>query len=404
MRVGSGILQLVAVGSLAAGAMRMVAETKPAPRVMDPVLVESTAPRQPPLLRIPTNHHLRTARFAAAAVASGYGIYVIGGGNAHGDPISDIERFDIRTGHSEPFARLQVARRDHRALVIDGKIYVIGGYNGTPPFNDPPFESSMEIVDLATRQVTLGPEMPEGRADFACAVIDRKIYVIGGARLHGQSIATTNRALVYDLSTRQWSVGTPMPTPRMTVGQKVDDFIVVAGGYSSGRNLDQVEFYSPRENLWRALPPLHRTIASSSAARLDRWLFLFGERELVAYDLREKRSEVYMFDYRPMAGTATVLLYGRLYVIGGRDYEGEGLESYFDRSGSMSGPPPDLITAIGPPISLDRTQGGRVDPMSDIHNVATERPDYGVHDDVQVFALREVFPASSRLPSAPDSK
>src|SRR5882724_1104388 len=68
-----------------------------------PVVVTADAP---PLTKVELGYRLHTARFGATAVTDGDYIYIIGGANSSDTPLEDIERFDPRTGQSEPFARL----------------------------------------------------------------------------------------------------------------------------------------------------------------------------------------------------------------------------------------------------------------------------------------------------------
>jgi hypothetical protein len=105
---------------------------------------------------------------------------------------------------------LEIARRHHRAVLVDGKIFVVGGTtgfassarvneelseygdvdvdrfdldvetprrSGTPISTHASIEDTVEIVDLAIGEVTFGPVMPVGKALFGCVALQRKIYV-----------------------------------------------------------------------------------------------------------------------------------------------------------------------------------------------------------------------------------
>ncbi len=51
-------------------------------------------------------------------------------------------------------------------------------------------------------------DMPEVRSEMESAVIDEKIYVIGGLSNTGLA---TNSVFVFDTKDESWSTGTPMP-------------------------------------------------------------------------------------------------------------------------------------------------------------------------------------------------
>ncbi len=351
------------------------------PRRLEPFVVHAPPmPAQPvpPLIRLKVDDHLRTARFGAVAVADGDFIYIVGGANSEGTRLRSIERYDLRTGRCEPFAELKRGRRNHRAVVVDHRLYVLGGYVETNWVGDEPFEPMVEIVDLATGRVSRGPDLPEARANFGCVAAGGKIYVIGGARLRGSAITNTNTTWVLDLASQHWSAGVPMGTPRMAGAALVDGgFIVVPGGYGGHLPMANVEVYIPAERLWRVLPPLHAPTPAMAVTFLGHHLFLFGEHELVAYDLATKRSAAYRFEYEASRDVAPAIAGGRIYVFGGdRSREPLDMEQYFPTAQADSLPTP------GAPRSqaiVTRDSG----PTDTEHEAM---------DTIQVFELREVAP------------
>ena len=95
-------------------------------------------------------------------------------------------------------------REDAMAEVIDGKIYVIGGY-----FNNI-FYSSVEELELDSRKWNFKAPMSGSRYHAGSAVINKTIYICGGWT--GDGLAT---ALVecYDILTDTWSRVASLPAP-----------------------------------------------------------------------------------------------------------------------------------------------------------------------------------------------
>lgn len=359
-------------------------------QVLDPVVVRG---QRPPLIKLNVNYRLLTARFGAAAVTDGDYIYVIGGGNSQGVPLDDIERFNLRTGVSEPFAKLKIARRHHRAVLYLGKIYVLGGYSGTGFAETEIFENSMEVVDLATGKVTQAPRMLIAKANFGCAISGGKIYVIGGAKVRGNNLASTNSVEVFDLARNTWEKGLAMPIPRMNTAVNVEDFIIVPGGTSNRQALGNVEVLNPRDQVWRELPPLHKHVSANSLVFLDHYLFLFAEHELVAYELREKKSESFAFEYTAAGDTAAIINDGKIFVIGGREYAGPALEDTFSQ-------PSEHVTGRGPSTGEAAMKNPFVLKAGDPLRDGDGMPDFGAMKEIQVFELRSVIaPASAKKSS-----
>ncbi|HET7537631.1 MAG TPA: hypothetical protein VFJ90_14320 [Candidatus Didemnitutus sp.] len=358
------LLRYTAIGVLLARSLApLSAEDEPVKR---PTL-DVTA--KIPLLKVGEYQMVRK-RFAPAVVADGDYIYIIGGIDDHRNLLGSIERFDTRTGRSEEFAMLKVARFWHRAVLANGKIYVLGGRsehapNGSEsvpavtavevlrssspearinakveanraavsgatanwsPSDDPitDFENSVEILDLASRQISWGPKLPDARDQFACAVVDQQLFVLGGRHRHGNGSSISNTTLVLNLASGQWIAGIPMPTARVTDAVVVTGpFIVVPGGYDGQNARTEVEAFNPSTQTWATVPPLCRATSAQTSAFLGHYLFLFGDyehpNEILAYDLATKRSETFTLQYHRARHGAAAVHDGKIYVFGGRE-------------------------------------------------------------------------------------
>lgn len=306
----------------------------------------------PPLLVKVAELKMLHPRVGAAVVAKDDYLYIIGGSDGHGRAVSAgramqrrhpedalmrtrdpgiewpqyptvIERLDLRTGVSTRFATLRRPRVAHRAVAVDGKAYILGGYS--PEERDDLLEKSVEILDFETGEITSGPgDMPDPRLSFGCVHLQGAIYVIGGQRLRGQDVENTNTVQVLDLPSGQWSDGLPMPTPRQCEAVVVDGgFIVALGGYNGKRALTAVEVFDPRNQAWRTLPALSRVTSGHSAVFLGHQIFLFGDYQetmsVLAYDLFQKTSQVSRLGDIIGRHTAAVVHRNRLYVVGGKD-------------------------------------------------------------------------------------
>src|SRR5947209_1249926 len=92
------------------------------------------------------------------------------------------------------------------AAEIEGKLYVVGGYDTLSAV------STLEIYDPATDSWTAGAPTPTPRAALAAAAIHGRLYVVGGANAnHTFGLSSLE---VYDPATNTWATMAPMPTPR----------------------------------------------------------------------------------------------------------------------------------------------------------------------------------------------
>jgi N-acetylneuraminic acid mutarotase len=108
------------------------------------------------------------------------------------------------------------------AAVVNGKLYLIGGY--ATQGGGSPFSNLNQMYDPANGTWTTLAPMPTARVNFGIAVYQKKIYVIGGENtsyaIRGPNFVdyymdgVTGVNEVYDPATNTWEIKTPMPTPR----------------------------------------------------------------------------------------------------------------------------------------------------------------------------------------------
>jgi N-acetylneuraminic acid mutarotase len=170
-----------------------------------------------------------TPRGAQAAVAVDNKIYVVGGaklpagvdlpdGLNPGGPVEilgTMEMFDAEKNSWTTLRPMTLPRNHHDVAYLDGKLYVIGGTVGSCFPNGLAANVSLsEVYDIATDTWSTSAPMPTARSGVGAAVIDGKIYVIGGEGWVDEwgGVFRTNE--VYDPKTNRWVEEAPMPTAR----------------------------------------------------------------------------------------------------------------------------------------------------------------------------------------------
>lgn len=220
-------------------------------------------------------------------------------------------------------ADMPTARAGACAAVVNGKIYVIGG--GTDFLNLDPM--IVEVYDPATDKWEKIPGGPEkGRIFCSASVVNGKIYVIGGAA-SGTALAIVEE---YDPTTNTWTRKSDMPTARASLATAVvDGKIYAIGGTSNPRsrfsNLATVEMYDPMTDSWtdKVDMPTARMglVASTVNGKIyaikgfineDRHVSTTEEYDPVA-DKWQSRSE--LAERKVFAAAAEVN--GKIYVVGG---------------------------------------------------------------------------------------
>jgi N-acetylneuraminic acid mutarotase len=151
---------------------------------------------------------------------------------------------DEATGDSwATMTPMPTARTRLGVAVVDGKIYAIGGSNNG-------FSKANEMYDVAANNWTVKAQMPTARQRFGIAVYGKKIYCIGGAA--GSNSEPTGVVEVYDTVTDSWETKTSMPTARKGIDANVVDgkIYVVGGEKGNAVPLSLNEVYDPEMDTW----------------------------------------------------------------------------------------------------------------------------------------------------------
>lgn len=209
--------------------------------------------------------NMPTARDGHVATVVDGKIYVIGGEPSAQASIPTVEAYDPVTDAWTQKANMPTRRTFACAGAVSGKIYVISGVKAGKSTNpqwdthaDPLEETrAVEEYDLVTDTWTRKADIPTQRDGAAAAVVNGKLYVMGGATgdLHSPPVKTVEE---YDPSTDTWTRKAPMPTARIfpsatVMGGKI---YVVGGAIWPNTFFSTVEMFDPVTDTWTAQPPL----------------------------------------------------------------------------------------------------------------------------------------------------
>ncbi|MEX2274649.1 MAG: kelch repeat-containing protein [Actinomycetota bacterium] len=140
--------------------------------------------------------------------------------------------------------------------VHDGLIYYVGGLIAEPISGENIAVPWVDVYDPIADEWTSLPDMPRARDHFQAVVVDDMLWAIGGRTGMAQTPFGYVDAL--DLSTGDWTSGyAELPTPRGGYAVALlGDEILVIGGEGNGKAYRKVEAYDPVGNTWRTLAPM----------------------------------------------------------------------------------------------------------------------------------------------------
>ena len=178
-------------------------------------------------------------------------IYAIGGWSTTNEQ-TQLETVDVYDPAEDTWAKAESmnhARCSAAISVVNGEIYAVGGI-GWPPNRDQAgqylsslYLSTVEVFNPKTNQWQERTEMSVPKAEHSSSVIDGKIYVMGGYLREGETYTTFSTIEIYDPATDRWT-----QAPDMLIGKSghatevVDGQIYIFGGGPP----TSVHVYDPR--------------------------------------------------------------------------------------------------------------------------------------------------------------
>jgi len=238
--------------------------------------------------------------------------------------VQQVSAVEIEAGTWAQKADMPTGRYIAGSAVVDGKIYVIGGaaagVGGT---------AVIEEYDPAADTWTTRADMPTARDGIVAAAVDGIIYAIGGWPEGSNIELSTVEA--YDPATDTWTTKADMPTARRTTAAcVVDGRIYVFGGNASWDLLEilpTVEVYDPATDTWTQASDMPRNRSNHTASVVDGKMYIIGGAVWP-----EAFMSPVVFVYDPATDTWTTaadlptprwdptanVVDGKIYTIGGR--------------------------------------------------------------------------------------
>jgi N-acetylneuraminic acid mutarotase len=284
---------------------------------------------------------LATPRMSAAVGSVGTRIYVIGGVTGNGY-VSNVDECDPSTGSCSQKAPLPDRAGGASAAEVGGMLYVTGGRDGqrvfdrllvyTPSADGWTSKRPMPTARWNHMSAAIGDRvyvfggvvgtgaarrvhgdmavyyserdewehlgaMPEPVQSAAVAVVNGKIYLIGGrtetyATVTASSAAST-AVQEFDPETKGWRPRQPMPTARTGAAAAVrDGKVFVVGGASAGQAVAIVEIYDPATDTWTTGTRLRTARTGHGVASVQGRLFVIAGASRSESDLVREIEEL----------------------------------------------------------------------------------------------------------------
>jgi len=244
-------------------------------------------------------------------------IYVIAGFNNNGASTSDVQVYDPKTNSWSLATPLPIVNNHNAAAVAAGRLYSFGGVSNRVFVYNSGANAWSEVAPM---------RFDHGNT-AAVAVIDNRIYVAGGTG----SGMTGNELEVYDPVANTWTTLASMAVPRNhCAGGAINGRFYVAAGRGSDNAADALEVYDPLANRWTRLPSMPTGRSGIGAAVVNGELYVFGGEiprlfgEVEAYSPLQNRWRTLTPMPTPRHGLFAAVIDNAIYLPGGAIQQGVG--------------------------------------------------------------------------------
>ncbi len=272
---------------------------------------------------VPTHHF--------AITVYRHGIYIFGGfvaprGQPGWLPVATSWEYDPKADSWRKLAPAPQARGAGVAVTWKNRMYYLGGATSVPGAKSPVLRftgasdrsvGTLESYDPAANAwQTLAP-MSTGRNHFGAAVVDGRIYAIGGRLGSTFIVRSTNTNLVeeYDIARNRWESSTPMPiaSSGLSVNEYAGLIFVGGGEYQSPQVVAAYrafEVFDPATGSWGELPSMPVPRHGFQGAVVGGDLYYIGgdiQSDFEGYFVPTPQVDVYHFPACEGTGRALVL-------------------------------------------------------------------------------------------------
>jgi len=266
-----------------------------------------------------------------AAVVHGK-LYLFGGFT---EDLDASNRVDVYDPVSDSWTRKKdmPTRLTHLNPAIDGNtIWFAGGFKGKHPG---PVTAEVWKYDIASDAWTAGPPLPERRAGGGLAVVERKLHYFGGYKADRDTNAGDHWSLSLE-GGKGWQREADLPDPRGHVSSAVLDGKIYALGGDHGHDITQIDVkschrFDPATKTWSEIAslPEGRSHFESSTIVYKGRILIFGGRcnsshpprnvvgDLLRYDPKANTWHVVGAMPEKLLAPAAAIVSGRIVVTGG---------------------------------------------------------------------------------------
>jgi len=283
-------------------------------------------------------------------------VYLLGGFNNTNSPVNSVYTATIdlngSLGEWNTAGSLPGTLGSSSVLLTSTRVYLLGGQNTSSTVTSTVYVALLN-TDGTIGTWTTGTPLPSNLRSSSIVVLDDKVYLLGG--YNTSAVSTTYSAVIgLDGVLGNWSAGSPLPINLFDAKALVaKDTVYLFGGNNGSSDINTIykASYDSSNNIgsWTAVSTVPLAISNHSIAATKNQILLFSSSSVYSIDLLDDGSITSWNQLSSLShgslGSSIIITISKLYMLGGKststsvphpvvcsiDFDG-GLNDYSDRN------------------------------------------------------------------------
>lgn len=225
--------------------------------------------------------------------------------------------YDIKNRRWFALEQPVLKRAYHKAVLIDGKVYLLGGKKLAKNKSREYLIDDIEVFNLKTNKLEKSIDSKQNGINQGVAKIDNSIILVGGSvkKLKKGRLKFSNNVSLYNTKEDKWYTIGKLPDPKETECIKVNDKLFMIGGKGTDK-MNRITSFNLKNGKWKIEKVLPRTMKMPAIDKKGDLIYIFDKNFFYVFNTNTNGLKEYKIDL-PYESSKMVLVNNKFYLVGG---------------------------------------------------------------------------------------
>ncbi|MCH2034145.1 MAG: hypothetical protein MK202_11610 [Tenacibaculum sp.] len=228
-----------------------------------------------------------------------------------------VHIYDIKNRRWSALEKPVLKRAYHKAVLIDGKVYLLGGKKLAKNKSREYLIDDIEVFNLKTNKLEKSIDSKQNGINQGVAKIDNSIVLVGGSvkKLKKGKLKFSNNVSLYNTKEDKWYTIGKLPDPKETECIKVNDKLFMIGGKGTEK-MNRITSFNLKNGKWKIEKVLPRTMKMPAIDKKGDLIYIFDKNFFYVFNTNTNGLKEYKIDL-PYESSKMFLVNNKFYLVGG---------------------------------------------------------------------------------------